>query len=83
MICDVCDVFYKRMTLHVTVGVRRKVLPLNGIILSDNKFIRFGSKLYKQIVGIPMGTNRALVVADFFCYEKGFMLFLSVNIQKY
>ena len=70
------------MTLHVTVGVWRKVLPLNDIILSDNIFIRFGSKLYKQIVGIPMGTNRAPVVADFFCYERGCMLFLSVNNRK-
>ena len=25
--------------------------------LLDNIFIRFGSKLYRQIVGIPMGTN--------------------------
>ena len=23
----------------------------------DNIFIRFGSKLYRQIAGIPMGTN--------------------------
>ena len=41
------------------------MLPLNSIILSDNIFIRFGSKLYKQIVGIPMGTNHAPVVAGF------------------
>ena len=27
--------------------------------LLDNIFIRFGSKLYRQIVGIPMGTNCA------------------------
>ena len=31
-------------------------------------FIRFGSKLYRQIVGIPMGTNCAPLVADFFCF---------------
>ena len=36
--------------------------------LLDNIFIRFGSKLYRQIVGIPMGTNCAPHVADlFFC----------------
>ena len=28
--------------------------------------IRFGNKLYTQIVGIPMGTNWAPLVADFF-----------------
>ena len=36
--------------------------------LLDNIFIRFGSKLYRQIVGIPMGTNCAPLVADLFCF---------------
>ena len=42
------------------------------IFLLDNIYIRFGSKLYRQIVGIPMGTNCAPLVADLllFCYEK-------------
>ena len=49
----------------------------------DNIFIRFGSKLYRQIVGIPMGTNCAPFVADLFlfCYERDFMLSLSDNNQ--
>ena len=36
-----------------------------------NIFIRFGSKLYRQIVGIPISTNCAPLVADLFlfCYE--------------
>ena len=29
-------------------------------------FIRFGSKLYRRIVGIPLCTNCAPLVADFF-----------------
>ena len=43
--------------------------------LLDNIYIRFGSELYRQIVGIPMGT----VVADLFlfCYKRDFMLSLS------
>ena len=43
--------------------------------LLDNIYIRFGSKLYRQIVGIPMGTNCAPLVADLFlfCYERDFM----------
>ena len=48
--------------------------------LLDNIFIRFGSKkIYRQIVGIPMGTNCAPLVADLFlfCYERGFMLSLN------
>ena len=44
-------------------------------------FIRFGSKLYRQIVGIPMGTNCAPLVADLFCYERDFMLSLSDHNQ--
>ena len=49
--------------------------------LLDNIFIRFGSKFYRQIVGIPMGTNCAPLVADLFlfCYERDFMLSLSDN----
>ena len=52
--------------------------------LLDNIYIRFGSKLYKQIVGIPMGTNCALLVADLFlfCYERDFMLSLSKDYQS-
>ena len=51
--------------------------------LLDNIFVRFGSKLYRQIVGIPMGTNCAPLVADLFlfCYEGDFMLSLSDNNQ--
>ena len=52
--------------------------------LLDNIYIRFGSKLYRQIVGIPMGTNCALLVADLFlfCYERDFMLSLSDENQS-
>ena len=51
--------------------------------LLDNIFIRFRSKLYRQIVGIPMGTYCAPLVADLFlfCYERDFMLSLSDNNQ--
>ena len=47
--------------------------------LLDNIYIRFGTKLYRQIVGIPMGTNCAPLVADLFlfCYERDFMASLS------
>ena len=47
--------------------------------LLDNIYIRFGTKLYRQIVGIPMGANCAPLVADLFCfcYERGFMTSLS------
>ena len=49
--------------------------------LLDNIFIRFASKLNRQIVGILMGTNCASLVADLFlfCYERDLMLSLSDN----
>ena len=55
--------------------------------LLDNIIIRFGSnlfKLYRQAVGIPMGTNCAPVVADLFlfCYERVFMMSLSDDKQS-
>ena len=51
--------------------------------LLDNIFVRFGSKLYRQIVGIPMGTNCVPLAADLYllCYERDLMLSLSDNNQ--
>ena len=51
--------------------------------LLDNIFIRFGTKLYRQVVGIPMGNNCVLLVADLFlfCYERDFMMSLSDDKQ--
>ena len=52
-------------------------------MLLDNIYIRFGTKLYRQIVGIPMGTNCAPLVADLFlfCFERDFMEDLSSDNQ--
>ena len=56
----------------------RKVCEALTFLL-DNIYIRFGSKLYRQIVGIPVGAGCAPLVADLFlfCYERDFMLSLS------
>ena len=47
----------------------------------DNIYIRFGTKLYRQIVAIPMGTNCPPLVADLFlfCYEMNFMMSLFAD----
>ena len=43
--------------------------PISWIIYIYIIYIRFGPKLYRQIVGIPMGTKCAPLVADLFlCY---------------
>ena len=49
----------------------------------DKIFIRFGTKLYRQTIGIPMGIKCAPLVADLFlfCYERDFMKSLSRKNQ--
>ena len=49
----------------------------------NNIYIRFGNKLYRQIVGIPMGINCSPLVAVLFlfCYERDFMTSLSNDNQ--
>ena len=37
--------------------------------LVDNIFVIFGGKVFHQIVGIPMGTNCAPLLADIFLYS--------------
>ena len=55
----------------------------DALTLLDNIFIRFGTKLYRQVVRIPMGTNCAPLDADFFlfCFERDFMMSLSDDKQ--
>ena len=47
--------------------------------LLDNIFVRFGDSVYRQIIGIPMGTNCAPLIAGLFlyCYELQFMTKIS------
>ena len=47
------------------------------VYLLDNIFIRFGTKLYRQTIGIPMGTNCAPLVADFFFFFFFFFFFCN------
>ena len=47
--------------------------------LLDNIFVRYGDSVYRQVIGIPMGTNCAPLIADLFlyCYESQFMTKIS------
>ena len=49
----------------------------------NNTFIRFGTKLYRQVVGIPIGTNCAPLDANLFlfCYKRDYMMSLSDDKQ--
>ena len=94
VIPDLCLLSYFEMrNTHLSVlnnlkdqkfGHVRKFVVLSIIFWAIyDLLIKFGSKLYRQIVGIPMGTNCAPLVADLFlfCYERDFMLSLSDNNQ--
>ena len=72
-----CTIFSR-----ITVWSCQNVCDALSFLL-DNIYIRFGTKLYRQIVGIPMGTNCAPLVADLFlfCYERDFMKNLSSDNQ--
>ena len=37
--------------------------------LIDNIFVQFGGRLFRQMIGIPVGTNCAPLLADFFLYS--------------
>ena len=43
--------------------------------LMENIYVQFDGMVYQQIVGIPMGTNCAPLIADLclYCYERDFM----------
>ena len=58
----------------------RKRVSLLQTIIED---ITFGTKLCRDIVVIPMGTNCAPLVANLllFCYERDFMKYLSSDNQ--
>ena len=70
---------------HIKVGRNKSYFtsdPLNGDnkytandickmteFLVDNIYVRFGGQLFRQVVGIPMGTNCAPLLADSFLYS--------------
>ena len=37
--------------------------------LIDNIFVQFGGRLFRQVIGIPMGTNCAPLLVDLFLYS--------------
>ena len=75
--------FLLQMYTIITIygRIKKSVIPL--FIFWIIFFIRFGTKLYRQTIGIPMGTNCAPIVADLFlfCYEKDFVKSLSRENQ--
>ena len=46
--------------------------------LVDNIFVVFAGKVFQQLVGIPMGTNCALLLADIFLYSRNVTISISI-----
>ena len=51
--------------------------------LKENIYVKFESMVYQQIMGIPMDTNCAPLIADvfLFCYDRDFMSNLHKSKQ--
>ena len=64
-----------RMSMRYTYFSRRE-LYLAIDFLIDNIYVRFGSSVFRQVTGIPMGTNSAPLLADLFLhtFEYDFMV---------
>ena len=75
--------FTSEMHRNYTLWSCQKVCEAPTFLL-DNIYIRFGTKLFRQIVGIPVGTNCAPLVADLFlfCYERDLKMSLSEEKQS-
>ena len=76
-------IMIRMLSSHYNLWSCQKVCKAVTFLL-DNIYIRCGSKLYRHIVGIPMGTNCAPLVAGlfFFRYERDFLLSLSEDNQS-
>ena len=75
--------FTSEVHKNYTLWTCQKVCEALTFLL-DNIHIRFGIKLFRQIVGITMDTNCVPLVADLFlfCYERDFMMSLFVENQS-
>ena len=74
--------FFHLMYTIVTIYCLVKVCDAL-VYLLENIFIRFETKLKRQTIGIPMGTNCEPLVAYLFlfCFERDFMKSLSRESQ--
>ena len=76
------SLFYFRKTKKISCMVMSKCMWCADLFVGQH-FNRFGTKLYRQVVGILVGTYCAPLVADLFlfCYERDFMMSLSNDKQ--
>eukprot|EP00808_Paulinella_micropora_P016466 g30538.t1 len=51
--------------------------------LIDNTFIQFGSLLFRQVIGIPMGTKCAVFTADLYLFSYEFDFIYRLRYRQY
>ena len=56
-------------TLILPKSSLKLISSTGSTFLIDNIFVMFGGRVFQQTVGIPMGTNRAPLLADLFRYS--------------
>ena len=56
----------KTSTRYTYFSCRELGLAIDFLI--DNIYVRFGSSVFRQVIGIPMGTNNAPLLADLFLH---------------
>ena len=63
--------------------IRRSLISHHyAVSFLDNIFIEFGTKLYRQIVYIPMGTDCTPLIAASFCFTMKEILWPFFLIMK-
>ena len=65
--CCLCLQFPARKDKQKCQNSSRAVSLIEFLV--DNIYVRFGGLLFRQMVGIPMGTNCAPLLADLFPYS--------------
>ena len=61
------------------------VIKMLEYLIDINIFVEFGGRIFQQTIGIPMGTNCALLLADLFLcsYEAEFVQSLLKSGKKH
>ena len=64
--------------------ITKDILISHLTFLIDNIYVKFGDKLFQQVVGIPMGTNCAPLFANIYlhCYEFDYINKLRIIDNK-
>ena len=69
----------KTSTRYTYFSCRELGLAIDFLI--DNIYVRFGSSVFRQVIGIPMGTNSAPLLADLFLDNPAYGVYISQLVR--